>query len=88
MANVTGMDIQAVRNLSTQMKTKAGEIQQIMTSLTSQLQSTPWVGPDQQRFLGEWQGQHCAALRAVINGLEQASSTATRNANEQQSASA
>ena len=88
MANMSGMDIQAVQNLATQMKTKAGEIQQIMATLTSQLQSAPWVGADQQRFLSEWQGQHCTALRNVISGLEQASQQAARNAQEQQAASA
>ena len=83
----TGMDINQVRQLSQQMNTKADEIRNIMQQLTSALQNTQWVGPDQSRFLGEWQGQHCAALNNVIQGLQVASQTANKNAQEQEAAS-
>jgi uncharacterized protein YukE len=78
MGNFTGMDIPAVRNLSKQLKSRADEIQSIQQQLTGQLDSTPWQGPDRE---------HRQALNAVIQGLEQASVRATRNANEQEQAS-
>jgi hypothetical protein len=82
-----GLDIGAVRSLSTQMTNSASQIRQIMTSLTSQLANTPWVGPDQQRFEGDWHGTYCSQLQAVINGLEHAAQVTTQNANQQESAS-
>lgn len=87
MASFTGMDIAQVRNLSTQLKSKADEIRNIMNQLTNALQSAQWVGPDRERFVGEWQSQHCSALNNVIQGLEAASQTANKNAQEQEAAS-
>ena len=83
----TGMDIPAVRQLSQQLTTKANEIQQIMQTLTSLLQNTQWVGPDQTRFLADWQSTHVSALNNVINGLNDASQKASQNATEQETAS-
>ena len=83
----TGMDIAAVRTLSQNLATKAGEIRTLMQQRTSQLDSTQWVGPDQAQFMGDWQGQHCSALNNVIQGLEDAGARASRNADEQENAS-
>ncbi len=88
MATFTGMDIQAVRTLAQQMNSSAGEIQQLMQRLTSALQGTPWVGPDREQFLSDWQSQHVVALRNVAQSLEQAATRANMNANEQEQASA
>lgn len=87
MSNFTGMDIPAVRNLSKQLKSRAGEIQTISQQLTGQLNSTPWKGPDREQFHGDWNGQYRQALNTVVQGLEQASVRAMRNANEQEQAS-
>lgn len=87
MANFTGMDIVAVRNLSKQLKRRADEIEGIGHQLTAQLDSTPWVGPDRQQFHSEWNGRYRQALRTVVQGLEHAAVSATRNANEQEQAS-
>jgi uncharacterized protein YukE len=88
MANFTGMDIQQVRNLSTQMNTKAGEIRTIMQTLTTALDNTPWVGPDQVQFVGDWKSQHCSQLNSVITALEDAGRRAATNADQQEQASA
>jgi uncharacterized protein YukE len=87
MANFTGMDITAVRSLSKQLKVRADEIQGISRQLTSQLDSTPWQGPDRQQFHGEWNGRYRHALNTVVQGLEQAAASARRNADEQEQAS-
>jgi len=87
MAAFTGMDIAQVRQLSQQLNTKAEEIRNIMNTLTNALQGAQWVGPDRERFVGEWQSQHCSALNTVIQGLEAASQTANKNAQEQEAAS-
>lgn len=87
MANFSGMDIPAVRTLSKQLKSRADEIQTISQQLTAQLDSTPWQGADRQQFHGEWNGRYRQALGTVVQGLEQASQIAQRNANEQEQAS-
>ena len=78
MANMTGMDIQDVQRLAGELKHGACEIQQIMAKLTQRLHTVAWRGPDRERFVGEWDSAHCAALKKVIGELEQASATANR----------
>lgn len=83
----TGMDIDAVRQLSQQMKAKADEIRNLSQQLTGQLQNTQWVGADHDRFVNDWQSQHVAALTRVAEGLEAASTAASQNAQQQFDAS-
>ena len=88
MANFTGMDIPAVRQLSSQMTQSASQIRQLMSQLTNQLGGTQWVGPDRQRFESDWSGTYVQQLNQVATALEDAANRATQNANEQESASA
>lgn len=83
----TGMDIGQVRSLATQFQAKADEIEGIMRQLTGALDSAQWVGPDRERFKGEWDGQYCASLRQVAEGLRGAARTADQNATQQEQAS-
>jgi len=83
----TGMDIPGVRQLATQLGTKADTIQQLTQELSNLLQNTQWVGPDQQRFVSDWQSTHVAALNNVVNGLKDAATKANKNAQEQETAS-
>ena len=87
MAQFTGMDIQQVRALSAQMDNAANEIGQLAQTLTSRLNETHWVGPDQQRFVSDWESQHRAQLNNVVEALRNASRLATQNANEQEQVS-
>ena len=56
---VWGLDVQQVRQLSTQLNQKAGEIEGALTTLTSKLAETQWEGPDATSFRSDW-----AALRS------------------------
>jgi uncharacterized protein YukE len=87
MSQFTGMNIEEVRSLATQMDSCAGSIQDLMSRLTNLLNSTQWVGPDREQFLGEWQGTHVTQLNSVINGLRDASNKARLNAQQQEAAS-
>ncbi len=87
MAQFTGMDIGEVRALAAQLQSSGNEIQQIATKLTSQLEAAPWVGPDRQRFVSDWHGQHKASLLQISEALQTASQMATKNANDQEAAS-
>jgi hypothetical protein len=84
---VWGLDIEQVRLLGSQLQQKAEEIDGILSTLTNALDGTQWLGPDATAFRGEWSGQHSAALRQVSSALRDASSKASTNAQQQESAS-
>jgi len=87
MSQYLGLDPAAVRQLAQQMRSAAGEIQNLSQQINSQLQNTPWTGPDREAFLGEWQSAHMSQLHTVVSALEQAASTAQRNAEQQEQVS-
>ncbi len=83
----TGMDIQGVRTLATQLNTAAGDIDGLLARLTGQLNSTSWVGPDREQFVGEWGSTHTSQLKNVAQALRDAAQKATLNAQQQEQAS-
>lgn len=82
-----GQDIEQVRQLGTQLNSKASDIEGVISQLTSAVNSVQWMGPDAERFKSDWQGQHVPQLRQVVSALQKASQDASRNASEQQQAS-
>jgi uncharacterized protein YukE len=82
-----GQDVAEVQKLATQLSSKASEIQSIISQLSSQISSVNWQGPDATKFRSEWQSSHTAKLKAVVDALNQASQSAKKNAQDQQSAS-
>ena len=82
-----GADIEQLQQLSTQLNSKAGEIQNVISQLSSQISSVNWLGPDATKFKSDWQGQHVAQLKQVVSALQAASQNARKNAQEQQTAS-
>ena len=82
-----GMDIDEVRQLSTQLQQASSDIHNIVAQLTSKLGGTTWVGPDRQKFESDWQSHHVTALNNVSTALNDASTLATQNAQQQQDAS-
>jgi uncharacterized protein YukE len=85
--SLLGMDVHAVRNLATQLAAKADEIDSITNALSGQLDSVQWLGPDADGFRSEWNSLHRSKLHLVANALRDASTSAIRNANQQQEAS-
>lgn len=81
-----GLDVQQVRQLSSQLNQKANEIQTILSTLTSALDGTQWQGPDATAFRNEWAGTHSSSLRQVIQALHDASQKAAMNATQQENA--
>lgn len=82
-----GQDIEQVRQLAAQLNSKAGDIQNVISQLTSAVNSVEWRGPDAERFKSDWQGQHVPQLKQIVSALQNASQQANRNASEQQQAS-
>ena len=83
-----GMDIEDVRTLSTQLQQASSDIHNIVAQLTGKLQGTTWLGPDRQKFEGDWQSHHVTALNNVSHALQEASTLASQNAQQQETASA
>jgi len=83
----TGMDIPAIQQLGRELNAAANEIQHLVSRLTPQITGAPWVGPDRERFVNDWTGQHVGQLNQVIRALEDASHAAIANAQQQEQAS-
>ena len=49
-----GMDDDAVRTMGNQMKTKGDEIKQIVIQIGSLVEGAQWMGPDADKFKGDW----------------------------------
>jgi uncharacterized protein YukE len=88
MSSFTGMDVQAVRSLASQLAAKADEIDSISNALTSNLHNVQWIGNDAEGFRNDWQSTHRTQLHTVSAALRDASTRATSNANQQEQASA
>lgn len=84
MAQILGMDPQAVKQLARKLEQEASQIEAIRSQLTGQLSGTQWVGNDAQQFRSEWESKHVPALNRVIEALRAASQTANRNAAAQE----
>lgn len=82
-----GQDIEQVKQLAAQLNSKAGDIQNVISQLTSKVNSVEWRGPDAERFKSDWQGQHVPQLKQIVTALQTASQKASKNASEQQQAS-
>lgn len=81
---ISGLDVEQVKHLGTQLEGGANEIDQILSTLTNLLANTTWEGPDAVQFRGEWSGSHSSTLRNASNALRSASQQAHHNATAQE----
>jgi uncharacterized protein YukE len=84
---MVGADVEQLNQLAAQLGNKANDIQNVITQLTTAINSVEWKGNDATRFRSEWEGQYVGQLKAVVSALQTASQNAKRNAQEQQQAS-
>ncbi|MEU0880528.1 hypothetical protein ABZ345_18145 [Lentzea sp. NPDC005914] len=87
MTGFIGMDPEAVRTLARQLELKAGEIDTIASTLSSQIDGTTWLGRDADGFRSDWSGTYRTQLAAVSTALREASTRAANNAVQQEEAS-
>jgi len=80
---MVGADVEQLNQLAAQLNNKANDIQNVISQLTSAINSVEWKGNDANRFRSDWQGQYVSQLKQVVNALQQASQNAKRNAQEQ-----
>lgn len=87
MAQYIGMDPDEVDDLAAQLQAKASDLETVLSTLTSKLGSTTWVGTDRNRFEEAWQGTISVNLTNAANQLRDAATAATGDANQQRAAS-
>jgi len=86
---MTGMNVDAVRNLARSLKAQAGSLRAVSNRVDSVVNSiqSDWKGPDAQAFCSWWRNEHRPKLADLINRLEGLSQSAANNADEQEQAS-
>jgi hypothetical protein len=85
---VVGADVPALRNFVLGLNKRSKEITETTARLTALVESIPWVGPDRERFLQDWNGTHRPGLLGLIADLGDAARSATVAADAQEAASA
>ncbi|MCS7484130.1 hypothetical protein ACFFQW_28995 [Umezawaea endophytica] len=88
MGGFYGMDVDAIRALATQLGAKADEIDTIASTLSAQIDSANWAGPDADIFRGDWAASYRTQLTAVASALRDAATRANNNATQQAETSA
>ena len=85
-----GLDPELVGEMATRFEAEAQNINNLITQMNGVVSNNipaNWKGNDAQQFEGEWQSTLLPALRGVENALRNASTTARRNIQSQQSTS-
>jgi len=86
MTNFLGMDVAAIRTLAHQMSTAATDISNHANTINNALQSAQWNGTDANNFRQDW-GTHFQNLNTIVQALNDASTHASQNADQQEQAS-
>ncbi len=84
---VVGGDVPALFNFASQLISRRNGIEAAATRLGALVEQANWVGPDRERFVGEWNSQHRPGLLNVCNDLANASTRIKNAAIAQEQAS-
>ena len=87
MSAQLGMIPEEVDELATQLDGKAGDLDGVLTTLTTKLQGTTWTGTDYNRFEEQWTGTISQNLRNAAEQLRSAAVAARGDAENQRIAS-
>ncbi|HBX79317.1 MAG TPA: hypothetical protein DEG43_16880 [Acidimicrobiaceae bacterium] len=82
-----GADVEQLDRLGAKFKTKAAEVDQIVTQISAQLAGTWWKGADADKFRAEWEGTMRKQLATLRTLLEATAQTVTKQAADQRTAS-
>ena len=64
-----GMDVRQVESVAGSLTGQAERINRVLTQLTNTLNSTPWTGPDRDKFVREWAEVHVPAIRRAAEEI-------------------
>lgn len=87
MSAQLGMIPEEVDELAAQLEVKAGDLDGVLTTLTTKLQGTTWTGTDYNRFEEQWTGTIAQNLRNAAEQLRSAAVAAREDAENQRIAS-
>jgi hypothetical protein len=87
MSGFLGMVPEDVELLAADFDTKAGDIELIISHLTTQLQNTTWQGADRDNFEAMWSGELTNNLTQLANALRETGIIANNNAQQQRTVS-
>ncbi len=82
-----GMDVDQVRQLAQALHEASSTLSTMIGKLTQQVQHAEWKGPDRERFVNDWNSHHATALKTVATALQDASTRAKLDAQQQDDAS-
>ena len=82
-----GMNVEQVKQLGNTLKQKKQEIDSIINTINSVLNSTAWEGPDAVAFKTQQWPEHRTHLTQIGQAIEGFGQSALNNASEQESTS-
>ncbi len=88
-AGIFGADVEQLRSLAKQFESSASTLLNVIRTLDRHINSPDaWRGPDAERFRSDWNQRGRLAITRSAEALKTAASALSRNAQEQQQASA
>jgi uncharacterized protein YukE len=72
MSTLYGANPDQLENLGTTLKRQIEAINSVMSTVTSALSGTTWMGPARDQFEQEWQGSFRSALTRLNDAFEAA----------------
>jgi uncharacterized protein YukE len=85
---LVGADVDQMHTLARTLTNAAERLESTTATVSGSLSAVPWSGPDAERYRAQWHGESRATMRSVIAALQEAANTVSRNAAEQEKASA
>ncbi len=84
---MVGADIAALRGFVADLGRRRREIRETTNKLSAVVRDLPWVGSDHEAFVRDWNTIHYPGLIRIIDDLADASTKASRHADQQERAS-
>jgi hypothetical protein len=82
-----GADVEQLRALATALDRSSADIDSVRSRIDGMIGSSPWRGPDADRFRDEWRERDAADLRRASEALSTQARRARDNARDQEQAS-
>ena len=87
MGHFDGLDIERIHELARAFDQKAEDIEVVLRQLHAGLRETAWIGPDRDRFEGEFDGSISPELRHLERSLRDTATRLRQQAHRQEQAS-
>ena len=82
-----GADVEQLDTLARRFDEEAQKIENTVSVIASQVNSTWWQGTDADRFRNDWQTTYTTGLKNVIQGLQEAANRCRTQAQQQRQTS-